>query len=181
MLSDIVGQSPNRRGQSNPSYVTLSKHEWWHVKVKHFQTFALPFTHVVWKVMQRAMDWKNRVFKRFFPPKGYQVPANSQNWRSCLYLQRYQQLMTWLEPGHGAERIWMALRERFNHTGGGVWILLNSRYFNPARFAVTLLPHSVDLESSDEDERRGRGRDCGQEDENEDEEEDEKEREMEVA
>ncbi|PCH37622.1 hypothetical protein WOLCODRAFT_148562 [Wolfiporia cocos MD-104 SS10] len=72
-----------------------------------------------------------------------------------------------------------------DHTGGGVWILLNSWYFNPARFVVTLLPRSVDLESSDEDERRGcgrgRGRDHGQEDENEDEEEDKEERGMEVA
>ncbi|PCH43987.1 hypothetical protein WOLCODRAFT_154041 [Wolfiporia cocos MD-104 SS10] len=216
MLSDIVDQSPNRRGWSNPSYVTLSKRKRRHVEAKHFQTFALPFTHVVWKVTQRAMNWENRVFERFFPPKGYQVPANSQNWQSCLYLQRYQRLMMWLEPGHGAEQIRMALRERFSmlwwmpnaseermwkarkqqtmttqhilpedHTGGGVWILLNSQYFNPARFVVMLLPCSVDLESSDEDERRGcghgRGRNHGREDENEDEEEDEEERGMEVA
>lgn len=115
-LIDLTMKSPNPRGNTNPSYMKLTKVERRKPREDIYQSLVLlnTFTAVAYRNAS-VTDW-DRAFKWLFPKPGYQTTDGVQNYPGCPYF------ITWMDfianPQNppelirdAREGIWKRLRE----------------------------------------------------------------------
>lgn len=108
---DIFSKAPNKRRVADRSYLIMDFEERRLVTAEVFERKVLPFTSVFLRHADETM-WEN-AFTNYFPPKGHQRAAASQNFGSVRYMKMWSTLRDGMTK-EGTEVVRRGLRSRFN-------------------------------------------------------------------
>ena len=91
---DIFENAPNHRYSHQGSHLRLSTEQRRDATIKVFQTTDLRqlFSRVVVKILTPE-KWRDLVFRRYFPEKGFKQPKHLQNFPRLRYYQDWNTLM----------------------------------------------------------------------------------------
>jgi hypothetical protein len=187
---DVFQVCANRKSTRDGSWTLLNTRQRAQVTVEVFKT--LDMSEVFADIQYRIVDmkfWRETMFPRYFPPKGFQPPFGQQNFpyttyysewlelmgrlserdanlvRSRVYTQFFEQL--WWLPHGGSDRMWATKTQRsrewtrlpVGHGGPCPQIAVNRRWMVGEPITLGGAGDHVDTEPEEQEE--GGARDAG--------------------